>query len=154
MRGEIMLVDRIDHISFIAKDGDKITEAFTKLSGKKPMFIDDRTENLGIKQTSFIFPLGFYVQEVTDSSKPTAEWLKSIKQGAYAITLGCDSIKEFIPEMEARGFKKLSERVAPTEGVKFALFDTFDVLGFYVEFQQYIDMFDYVESDEHTVIVK
>lgn len=139
-----MIVDRIDHMKIVSTDAKKLADAFTKLTGTKPVFIDDRTEKKGYKNTTFIFPHGLQIQEVTDTSKPEGKWLDDVKKDCvHTLTLACKSIAKSKPEMEALGFKMIAQYTAATEGLKYATFDTYDALGFYIELQQYIDMYDY-----------
>lgn len=138
-----MDINRIDHINFVAKDMDKINAAFEALTGKKPMFVDDHTSKDGVKESTFIFPHGFQVQQVTDASKPFGGWLEDMKDGVHTLTMVCENIKTAKPEMEALGFKVLREYVEPTQGLKYITFDTSSVFGFYVELMQYVDMYDY-----------
>jgi hypothetical protein len=107
------------------------------------MFEDDHTAADGVRETTFLFPHGMVFQEVTDESKPLAAFIKNLPEGIYKMTVAVKNIKESKPEMEAMGYKVIDEHVAVTQGLKFCTFDTYADIGFYVELQQYVDMYDY-----------
>ena len=146
-----MFTDRIDHLSYVTKDADKAVEAWSKFVGKEPLFIDDRTETEGVKEYTFLFPHGIIFQEITDETKPYGAFLKDLPEGLHTLTVGVKNTKEAAKELEAQGYKQIRQNVAPTQGLKFVTYDTYEDLGFYVELQQYIDMFDY-GYDETDVI--
>lgn len=146
-----MYTDRIDHLTFVTKDAKKAVAAWAKFSGKEPMFEDDHTARDGVKETTFLFPHGVIFQEVTDPTKPLASRIKDLPEGIYKMTVAVKSIKEAKPELLDMGYKLIDEHVETTQGLKFCTFDTYDDIGFYVELQQYVDMFDY-GFDETDVI--
>lgn len=138
-----MHTDRIDHLTFLTKDLDTVVNAWAKFTGVEPMFEDDNTETDGVKEVTFLFPHGIVFQQVTDETKPYAASIKDLPEGIHTMTIAVQSMKDAKPEMEALGYSVIRERVNIMQGAKFCTYNTYEDLGFNVEVQQWIDMFDY-----------
>jgi catechol 2,3-dioxygenase-like lactoylglutathione lyase family enzyme len=87
------------------------------------------------------FPLELEYLSPTDGDSAWMEFYKKNHKGLHHIRFNVSSHKKAIAYMEKKGIKVIHEADSPRgEGLKFAYFDSFDKLGFYIETINFAEM--------------